>query len=50
MSIGTRVLPPDKLPKKSPQHLNGYKKIITAYYDLENELVCITGSQGGARK
>lgn len=28
----------------------GFKKIITAYYDQENELVCITGSQGGRRK
>lgn len=29
---------------------SGYKKIITAYYDIENELVCITGSQGGNPK
>lgn len=28
---------------------SGYKKIITAYYDAENKLVCITGSEGGSR-
>jgi len=29
---------------------SGFKKIITVYYDVENKLLCITGSQGGKRK
>ena len=29
---------------------SGYKKIITVYYDNENKIVCITGSEGGSRK
>ena len=29
---------------------SGFKKIITAYYAEENEIVCITGSEGGERK
>jgi hypothetical protein len=29
---------------------NGFKKIITTYYDEDDELVCISGSQGGKRK
>ncbi len=28
---------------------SGYKKIIVAYYNEENELVCISGAQGGKR-
>ncbi|MBI5398182.1 hypothetical protein HZB03_01840 [Candidatus Woesearchaeota archaeon] len=28
----------------------GFKKIISVYYALEEELLCITGSQGGTRK
>lgn len=28
---------------------SGYKKIITIYYDAEEKLLCITGSQGGER-
>ena len=28
----------------------GYKKIITVFYDEENRLLCITGSQGGTQK
>lgn len=27
----------------------GFRKIITVYYDTENKLVCITGTQGGKR-
>lgn len=27
----------------------GYKKIVTIYYAEDNELLCITGSQGGKR-
>lgn len=27
----------------------GYKKIITVYYNEENKLLCITGSQGGKK-
>lgn len=29
---------------------SGFKKIITVYYDEENKLLCITGSQGGKRQ
>lgn len=29
---------------------SGFKKIISVYYDEENKLLCITGSQGGKRK
>lgn len=29
---------------------SGFKKIITAYYDENEELVCISGSEGGHRK
>lgn len=28
---------------------SGFKKIITAYYDEDDELVCISGSEGGKR-
>ncbi len=28
----------------------GFKKIITVYYEHYERLVCITGSEGGARK
>ena len=28
----------------------GFKKIITLYYEAETKLLCITGSQGGSRK
>ena len=28
----------------------GFKKIITAYYHAENELVCISGAEGGTRQ
>lgn len=28
----------------------GYKKVIVVYYNNENELVCVTGSEGGKRK
>ncbi len=28
----------------------GFKKIITIYYQSENVLFCITGSEGGKRK
>lgn len=27
----------------------GFKKVISAYYREENELFCITGSEGGTR-
>lgn len=27
----------------------GFKKIITVFYEEENRLLCITGSQGGKR-
>lgn len=26
---------------------DGFRKIVTVYYGVENKLVCITGSQGG---
>ncbi len=29
---------------------NGYKKIISCYYDKENKLLCISGSKGGYKK
>ncbi len=29
---------------------DGYKKIITCYYDENDELVCISGAQGGTRQ
>lgn len=29
---------------------SSFKKIITVYYDETDELVCITGSEGGKRK
>jgi len=29
---------------------SGFKKIITVYYSAEDELLCITGSQGGERQ
>ncbi|MBI4146327.1 hypothetical protein HY489_03240 [Candidatus Woesearchaeota archaeon] len=28
---------------------SGYKKIITAYYDAENKLICISRAEGGKR-
>ncbi len=28
---------------------SGYKKIITVYHDADDELICISGSQGGKR-
>ena len=28
---------------------SGFKKIITVYYDEENIVLCITGSEGGKR-
>lgn len=27
----------------------GFRKIITVYYETANELICISGSQGGKR-
>lgn len=29
---------------------SGYKKIITVYYEDNDELTCISGSQGGTRR
>ncbi len=29
---------------------HGFKKIIAVYYQVENELFCITGSEGGSRR
>lgn len=26
---------------------DGYKKIVTVYFEIETELLCITGSEGG---
>ena len=28
----------------------GFKKIITVYYEFEDRIFCITGSEGGIRK
>ncbi len=28
----------------------GFKKVILVYYDFEEEIFCITGSEGGKRK
>jgi uncharacterized protein (UPF0128 family) len=43
----------DKVGKKKFElyvQKSGYKKIITVYYDLDDELICISGSQGGTRQ